>query len=228
MIEGGFFLKLRERSRAALLPADREPQPQDARRQPRRALLHRAGPLGPQLPRHRQPRRRGLPLVHGRDRIRGGRLQHQTAGVLRHRDFDVAPDGTFEVFFGGEPRDSNWLALAEGRVGAHRALLLRGGRAGRGRRQPHRPAHDRDARARRPVAGLGRRRGGRGFPPCGATSSEPHAGAGEAGGAGAAVVGRRPRRTSSRRPNCPATSRSRPPTRRTRWRRTCSRRTRRW
>jgi hypothetical protein len=34
-----------------------------------------------------------------------------TAGVLRHVDFDVAPDGSFEVFFGGPPRDRNWLAL---------------------------------------------------------------------------------------------------------------------
>lgn len=37
-----------------------------------------------------------------------------TAGVLRDRDFDVAPDGSFEVFFGGAPRDRNWLALADG------------------------------------------------------------------------------------------------------------------
>lgn len=37
-----------------------------------------------------------------------------TAGVLRHVDFDVATDGTFEVFFGGEPRDRNWMALPIG------------------------------------------------------------------------------------------------------------------
>jgi hypothetical protein len=37
-----------------------------------------------------------------------------TAGVLRDRDFDVAPDGSFEIFFGGAPRDANWLALADG------------------------------------------------------------------------------------------------------------------
>jgi hypothetical protein len=33
--------------------------------------------------------------------------------VLRDRDFDVAADGSFEVFFGGEPRDRNWLGLAD-------------------------------------------------------------------------------------------------------------------
>lgn len=37
-----------------------------------------------------------------------------TAGVLRDRDFDVAADGSFEVYFGGEQRDRNWLALADG------------------------------------------------------------------------------------------------------------------
>jgi hypothetical protein len=37
-----------------------------------------------------------------------------TAGVLRDRDFDVAADGGFEVFFGGAARERNWLALADG------------------------------------------------------------------------------------------------------------------
>ena len=41
----------------------------------------------------------------------GGGYSDSTAGVLRDRDFDVAPDGSFEVFFGGERRDRNWLAL---------------------------------------------------------------------------------------------------------------------
>jgi hypothetical protein len=36
-----------------------------------------------------------------------------TAGTLRDRDFDVAPDGSFEVFFGGQPRERNWLELAD-------------------------------------------------------------------------------------------------------------------
>jgi hypothetical protein len=44
----------------------------------------------------------------------GGGYSDQTAGVLRDRDFDVAPDGGFEVFFGGEPRERNWLGLAPG------------------------------------------------------------------------------------------------------------------
>lgn len=37
-----------------------------------------------------------------------------TAGVLRHVDFDVAPDGTFEVFLGGERRERNWMELPRG------------------------------------------------------------------------------------------------------------------
>jgi hypothetical protein len=41
----------------------------------------------------------------------GGGYSDSTAGVLRDRDFDVAPDGSFEVFFGGERRERNWLAL---------------------------------------------------------------------------------------------------------------------
>jgi hypothetical protein len=43
-----------------------------------------------------------------------GGYSTQTAGVLRDSDFDIAPDGSFEVFFGGEARDRNWLALAPG------------------------------------------------------------------------------------------------------------------
>jgi Protein of unknown function (DUF1214) len=44
----------------------------------------------------------------------GGGYSTQTAGVLRDRDFDVAADGSFEVFFGGPARDRNWLGLAPG------------------------------------------------------------------------------------------------------------------
>ncbi|MCU1427739.1 MAG: hypothetical protein JWL83_1739 [Actinomycetia bacterium] len=43
-----------------------------------------------------------------------GGYSDETAGVLRDRDFDVAPDGGFEVFFGGPSRDRNWLGLARG------------------------------------------------------------------------------------------------------------------
>jgi uncharacterized protein DUF1214 len=43
----------------------------------------------------------------------GGGYSTETAGVLRDRDFDVAADGSFEVFFGGEPRDKNWLGLED-------------------------------------------------------------------------------------------------------------------
>jgi hypothetical protein len=42
-----------------------------------------------------------------------GGYSTMTAGTLRDRDFDVAPDGSFEVFFGGQPRERNWLELAD-------------------------------------------------------------------------------------------------------------------
>jgi len=43
-----------------------------------------------------------------------GGYSNATAGVLRHVDFDVAADGTFEVFFGGHERERNWMALPRG------------------------------------------------------------------------------------------------------------------
>jgi len=43
-----------------------------------------------------------------------GGYSDQTAGVLNHRDFDVAADGSFEVFLGGDARDENWMALQKG------------------------------------------------------------------------------------------------------------------
>ncbi|MDQ1521551.1 MAG: hypothetical protein QOI55_2624 [Actinomycetota bacterium] len=43
-----------------------------------------------------------------------GGYSTQTAGVLRDSDFDIAPDGSFEVIFGGPERDRNWLGLADG------------------------------------------------------------------------------------------------------------------
>ena len=102
-----------------------------------------------------------------------GGYSTETAGVLRDRDFDVAADGSFEVFFGGEPRDRNWLGLADRAVGADRPLLLRGGRAGRGGREPRRAARDRGARAGRSGAAVGRRRGGGRVPAGRRTSSAP-------------------------------------------------------
>ncbi|MCU0270066.1 MAG: hypothetical protein MUF83_15660 [Acidimicrobiales bacterium] len=41
----------------------------------------------------------------------GGGYSAATAGVLRDRDFDIAADGSFEVFFGGAHRARNWLGL---------------------------------------------------------------------------------------------------------------------
>jgi len=43
-----------------------------------------------------------------------GGYSTETAGVLRDSDIDVAPDGSFEVCFGGERRARNWLELGPG------------------------------------------------------------------------------------------------------------------
>jgi hypothetical protein len=42
-----------------------------------------------------------------------GGYSTNTGGVLNDRDFDVAPDGSFELFFGGKERPRNWLALPD-------------------------------------------------------------------------------------------------------------------
>jgi hypothetical protein len=47
------------------------------------------------------------------DTAEGG-YSTETAGVLRDRDFDIDGDGNFELYFGGAPRDRNWLALPPG------------------------------------------------------------------------------------------------------------------
>ena len=106
MLEGGCRLIVRSGSRAAVLPPHRDRAAQDDRRQRRRDLLHRADPRRSCVPRHRQPRRRGLPVVHRRAAARRRWLQHRDRGrAERRHDFDFATDGSFEIFFGGEPRD---------------------------------------------------------------------------------------------------------------------------
>ncbi len=40
-----------------------------------------------------------------------GKYSTRTAGVINDTQFDVAPDGSYELFLGGEPRERNWLAL---------------------------------------------------------------------------------------------------------------------
>jgi hypothetical protein len=42
-----------------------------------------------------------------------GRYASRTAGVLNDTDFDIAPDGSYEIFLGGPPRERNWLPLPE-------------------------------------------------------------------------------------------------------------------
>jgi hypothetical protein len=40
-----------------------------------------------------------------------GRFGSRTAGAINDTEFDVGPDGSFEVYFGGAARSRNWLAL---------------------------------------------------------------------------------------------------------------------
>jgi hypothetical protein len=42
-----------------------------------------------------------------------GGMPTGTAGVLNDDKIDIADDGSFEIFLGGDPRDRNWLALPE-------------------------------------------------------------------------------------------------------------------
>jgi hypothetical protein len=42
-----------------------------------------------------------------------GRYSTRTAGVLNDTQMDIAPDGSYELVFGGPPRDRNWLALPD-------------------------------------------------------------------------------------------------------------------
>lgn len=41
----------------------------------------------------------------------GGAFPKRTAGVLNDGQFDVDPDGRFEVILGGPPKERNWMAL---------------------------------------------------------------------------------------------------------------------
>ncbi|HEB91717.1 MAG TPA: DUF1214 domain-containing protein [Deltaproteobacteria bacterium] len=43
-----------------------------------------------------------------------GSIARKTGGVLNDTMFDVADDGSFEIFLGGEARDRNWLPLTTG------------------------------------------------------------------------------------------------------------------
>jgi len=40
-----------------------------------------------------------------------GRFGSRTAGVINDTQFEVAADGSFEIFFGGPERDRNWIAM---------------------------------------------------------------------------------------------------------------------
>ncbi len=42
-----------------------------------------------------------------------GRVGAAIAGVLNDDQFDIADDGSFEIFLGGEPRERGWLALPD-------------------------------------------------------------------------------------------------------------------
>ena len=131
LIEGGFVGHFEGTPEAPVWRADRDVDPQGAGRQRRRDLLRHPGLRRAHVPRHRQPRRRGLHVVHDRGGRRDGGFPDRTGGVLNDVDFDVAPDGSYEIFLGGEPRDRNWMPLTATRRAHHHAALLRG--AGRPR-----------------------------------------------------------------------------------------------
>lgn len=42
-----------------------------------------------------------------------GGFPDRTGGVFNDADFDAAPDGSYEIFLGGDPRDRNWMPLTE-------------------------------------------------------------------------------------------------------------------
>jgi hypothetical protein len=42
-----------------------------------------------------------------------GEFPRETGGVINDEQFDVAPDGRFEIRIGGEPAERNWLPLVE-------------------------------------------------------------------------------------------------------------------
>ena len=43
-----------------------------------------------------------------------GGYSTETAGVINDDQIDIAADGSFEIFFGGAPRERNWLGLVDG------------------------------------------------------------------------------------------------------------------
>ena len=165
------------------------PHPQDARRQPRCALLHRARSRRPDVPRHRQPGRLRLPLVHGGAGLGRRRVQHARPRACCATPTSTSPPTAASRSSSAATRAANWLALPEGAS----ELIVRCYFEEPSRRPPtsnrHRPADDRSARAGRSARAVGRRVGRGGLPPRHRVLAHRHARAGEAGRTRAAVVG---------------------------------------
>ena len=174
-------------------------------------------------------RRQRVPLVHVEKDTAEGGYSTETAGVLRDADFDVAPDGSFEIFFGGPPRAAQLARAPARRVGDHRAVLLR---ETPNRRPPTRtadvPLTIEPLEPVGPPAPWDDASVAAGWRRVASVPAQPDARASRSPANVNSPRGCRRRRTSSRHPRCPARSRSPRSTPRTRWRRTCSARTKRW
>ena len=125
------------------------------------------------VPRHRQPRRaRCTSRSRSRRNTTEGGYSTETAGVLNDdRDFDVAADGSFEVFFGGEPATATGSSSPNGASELIVRCYFEEADAGRGRRRTGIvPLTIETARAGRSAGALGRRVG-RGRVPAGQRTS---------------------------------------------------------
>ena len=222
---GRLLPRLRQRPGAAVLPADRDAAPA------------RCSATTPTRSTTRAPVRADrtyrvtgnmagavyLSFTVEKGTAEGG-YSTETAGVLRDaRLRRRAPTAASRSSSAAAPATDNWLELPDRRVGAHRALLLRGGRAGRRRPEPRSCRSTIEtARTGRTAGAVGRRVGRGGLATGRDVPAQPHARASRSPANVSSPRGCRRRRTCSRRPSCPATSRSPRSTPRTRWRRTCS------
>ena len=78
-----------------------------------------------------------------------------TAGVLRDTDFDIGEDGSFEIYFGGQARPRNWLALPEDASEIIVRCYFEDARTGGRGSEPDRPVDDGNRRTDRAARALG-------------------------------------------------------------------------
>ena len=149
-----------------------------------------------------------------------GGYSTQTAGVLRDADFDIARRRQLRGLLRWSGACGQLAGAAGGRVRAHRALLLRGSRAGGRRPEPARPTDDRSARAARVRRRRGTTRRSRRVSAASPRSCATARSSRRSRVNASSRRGSRARRTCSRVPSSRATSRSPRSTPPTRWRRT--------